>query len=201
MADNEKFKRPGTFEKGKKYLIDGGRMLAWLEWLEQDRVIAGPNIRENQTPKGRVFTGMAGGGNGPDPNAFFRVYQTPEDGPTPAKWWLQGGQVTGGTGNEPVADIELGEVESPPSDGDRLWLEVTGNGIKVDGLLYGGFNVTAADTTTAASPSNTIPTAEDHTGKKFHLYLGNWVGGVFQPMSGGHLNVGFCGGAYTPSRF
>lgn len=197
MAEEPKTKRPGTFEKGKKYLLDGGKMLEWLEWLERDRVIAGPNIRENQTPQGRVFTGMAAGDSGSyAPNAFYRVYT---DGADPEHAWLQGGQVTGGDGNENVADIDLGEVGTH-ADGP-LWLEVTGNGIEVDGLLYGGFNVTGAATTTATSPANTIPTVGSSTGKKFHLLLGRWLDGAFTAAAGGNLNVGFCGGAYSPSRF
>lgn len=193
MADESKLVLPGDFEAGKSYLIRGEHMLAWRKALLADRVVAGAGLVESGSPNGRIFKAIAGAGDGATNNAFFRVYQN--DG----KWWLQGGQVA--SYESRVSDIELATVGSEPVDGSVHWLEITGNGVVVDGLLFGGFTVTAVDDTTAASPSNTVPTVETHTGRKFHVLLGSWMDEVFTPEAGGNILVGFCGTAYSPTRF
>jgi len=112
---------------------------------------------------------------------------------------IQGGQVA--SFEDRVADIELATVGSEPVDGSVHWLEITGNGVVEDGILFSGFTVTAVSHTTAASPTNTLPTVDTHTGRKFHVLLGSWMSDVFTPESSGNIHVGFCGTSYQPTRF
>ena len=193
MPGNSQLKLPGDFPKGKVALVSCDLLEEWRRLLTADRVVAGAGITESGGgPGGRIFEvkAVAAGANN---NAFFRVYTN--DG----KWYLQGGQVA--SYESRVDDIELATVGSEPADGSVHWLEVTGNGVVTDGILFGGFTVTSVGDTTASSPSNTVPTADDHTGKKFHLLLGSWMDHKFTPEAAGNLLVGFCGTAYSPSRF
>jgi hypothetical protein len=194
MAANSKLKLPGDFQAGKKYLLDGGTLLAWRKALEQDRIVPGKGLKESQAGAGgRVLTVTVEGGGGISSNAFWRTYSDDDF------HYLQGGQVTGW--DTPVADIVLGDVGSEPADGSVHWLEVTGDGTKIEGVLYGGFKPTGVDDTTATSPTSTVPTVDSHTGRKFYLLLGSWLNGVFTPYSAGNLTIGFCGSAYSPTRF
>ncbi len=201
MGADSKLVLPGDFQAGKTYLIKGDTLLAWRKALLADRVVPGPGQTENQTPQGRT---ISGGGNGgvvgpaqPALAAFWRVYSKD------TKWMLQGGQVSGGSGNQSVADMDLGTVGSEPADGKMFWVEVTGNGDLREGILYGGFTVTAASSGSGTTlPTGSIPTSTLATGRKFYLLLGTWSGGVFQPSTSGHLMLGYCpGGGYSVSRF
>jgi len=62
MADNAQLNLPGKFEKGKKYLLSGETLSAWQRALKEDRAIAGPGLKENQSPQGRTFSLIAGMG-------------------------------------------------------------------------------------------------------------------------------------------
>lgn len=131
--------------------------------------------------------------------AFHRVFKDGSD------WKLQGGQVTGGTGNVVVADITLAVVASEPADGVKQWLEITGNGVTDSGVLLGGFNVTAAVSAVpgqqgATVPNNTLPEYDDATGKKAYLLLGTWSGSQFVAAQGGNVTVSFCPGNFTITR-
>jgi hypothetical protein len=119
------------------------------------------------------------------PDAFRTVYQAG----TPAKWYLQGGQVAGGEGNEVVADIELATVGSEPADGTQKWLEIDGDGEEADGVLLPGFHVTGV-TVVSTSSDNVLPEVGT-PGTYYHL-LGAWNADVFRPAEGGNLNVTFC---------
>jgi hypothetical protein len=131
---------------------------------------------------------------GSAPSAFFRVF-VDED-----KRKLQGGQVSGGTGNIAVPDIDLATVGSEPADGTLRWLRITFNGSATDGWLNAGGNVTAVTPQSGTSlPANTLPTAASPSGKHYHLLLGSWSGDVFLPSQPGNIAVGFCSD-YTISR-
>lgn len=113
---------------------------------------------------------------------------------------LQGGQVSGGTGNEVVEDIAIGTVGSEPADGTLRWLRITFSGSETDGWLNAGGNVTAAISQSGTTlPANTLPTAASPAGKYCYLLLGSWSDGVFFPSQGGHVVIGFCAG-YSISR-
>lgn len=194
MAANSKLKLPGDFQEGKKYLLDGKTLIAWRKALEEDRIVPGKGLKESQAGAGgRILVATAEGGGGISSNAFWRTYSDDDF------HWIQGGQVTGW--DSPVEDIKIGDVGDEPVDGSVHWLEVTGDGVKIEGVLYGGFKPTAVSDTNTTNPTSTVPTVDSHTGRKFYLLLGSWMGGVFTPSSAGNLTIGFCGSAYTPSRF
>lgn len=199
MGADSQLVLPGNFVAGQNYLVRGATMIAWRAALLRDRALPGPGMRETQTDAGRILSALvqAGAGGGEASPAFFRLFQAG------GKWMLQGGQVTGGLGNEVVADIDLGTVGSEPSDGTLFWLACTGDGTVTDGRLYSGWDL---DSATAASgsvmPANTLPTPASTTGKAFHLLLGSWSSGVFSPSAGGNLSIGIClPGGYVPTRF
>lgn len=126
------------------------------------------------------------GGNGGSLGGAFRtIYQAGD----PAKWYLQGGQVTGGEGNETVADIELATVGSEPADGTAKWLKIDGDGEEADGVLLPGFHVTAV-TVQATSAANVLPEVGT-PGTYYHL-LGAWADDAFLPAEGGNLIITFC---------
>lgn len=131
--------------------------------------------------------------------AFYRVYTEDKGGGN--KYWIQGGGVTAGTYNTTVADTDIGDVGSEPADGTDVYLEVTGDGYAPSGQLLQGFTGTAASIGSAAAvPANTLPVIGSLTGRKCHLLLGTWNGGVFTASGGGNVSVSFCPGAYTVSR-
>lgn len=201
MATDSKLTLPGDFQAGKTYLIKGETLLAWQKALVADRVVPGPGQTETQTPQGRTISGGKGAGEAgpalPALAAFWRVYTSG------TKWMLQGGQVSGGAGNESVSDIDLGTVGSEPADGRMFWVQVTGNGDLRGGILYGGFTVTSAVAGSGTSlPTGSVPTVTTAAARKFYLMLGTWSGGAFQPSTSGHLMLGYCpGGGYSVSRF
>lgn len=185
---------PGDFEAGKNYLVSGKTLLAWRKALLADRVLPGANLTETQGPDGRVFKAAAGGDGGVGNPAFFRLFV---DG---TNHMLQGGQVSGGTGNEVLEDIAIGTVGSEPADGTLRWLRITFSGSETDGWLNAGGDVTAAISQSGTSlPANTLPTAASPAGKYCYLLLGSWNEGGFYPSQGGNVVVGFCS-AYTISR-
>lgn len=197
MADS-KLKLPGTFAPGKSYLLTGETLLAWRVALLADRVLPGPGISETQGPDGRTFTAAGGGGGGSgQPPAFFRLFSTT------TKRMLQGGQVTGSEGNKVVPDIDLGTIGEEPADGTHFYLKITGSGVIIETILYGGFNVTAAVAESGTSlPDNTQPTATTSAGRTCYLLLGTWTNDVFSPSAGGNVGITFCpGGGYSISRF
>lgn len=127
---------------------------------------------------------------------FCKVYT---DG-DPATWYLLGGTVTGGSGNETVAPISMGAVGSEPADGTHFWLQVTIAANYSDGLLMPGGDVTAVTTGSGATvPGNTIPTYDSPTGT-LYISLGEWSEGEFSPAACGNIEVGHCPGSLTSGR-
>jgi hypothetical protein len=164
------------------------------EFLAQGGVVLDPNQFERYESAGKTFYRLRPGATATEGRpggaralggAFRTVYQAG----TPAKWYLQGGQVAGGEGNEAVADIELATVGSEPADGTQKWLEIDGDGEEADGVLLPGFHVTGVSLVSTSS-DNVLPEVGT-PGTYYHL-LGAWNEEVFRPAEGGNLNVTFC---------
>jgi hypothetical protein len=190
------------WEAGKGYTLKGSFLNKILKAILRRTIIAGTGIQVRDVDGGTEVTCTAVGGGGTNANTFWRLYTTP--GVTP-HFKLQGGQVTPrDSGDSSVPDIDLGLASSPPADGHLVWLEITGDGnLSAGGRLYSGFKITSVSVETGTTiGTDTFPTKEDATGKKCHVRLGNWQGGVFHPDRAGSIEVGFCpGSAYGITRF
>lgn len=128
---------------------------------------------------------------------FCQVYQSGD----PAHYYLRGGSVSGGTGNEIVADIDLGPVATPPANGNREWLEVDFTATVEDGVLFPGGDVTGVTVGAGGTtlPANVVPTAADSDGMRV-VDLGVWSDGRFLPVACGNIQVWHCPGSLTVSR-
>lgn len=160
--------------------------------------------RHFDPPKGRTRGGspetVVPGDAAVAPTGAFYGRYVDEDGDT----YLQGGIVVSGSGSFTLADRKVIDATTGPveSDGDILYVEATVNGYVVDGVLLGGLTATAAVYDTGASiPNNTLPTASSSTGKKVHIEVGRYTETDFLPSGTGHINITFCPGSYTVSRF
>jgi hypothetical protein len=117
--------------------------------------------------------------------------------------YLQGGTVTGGTGTETLADLQLAEDGSEPADGWVSYLTVTGDGVVEDEVMLPGFNITAVSVTVtnaAALPDDEALSPDDYEGKKCYISLGTWTGGVFYPSDAGNIYVTHCLGGFRKYR-
>lgn len=190
--------------KGRLPRFPGAKLIVWKagDWnkvadmLESWRPLPGRNVQGQVTTTGTLLHAEPGGATTTsEALAFHTLSKVGSD------WILQGGQVSGGSGNEVVADITLAAVGSEPADGTKHWIEITGDGVTDSGVLLPGYDVTAATTGSGATlPANTLPTASAATGKKVYVLLGSWSDSVFTPSQGGNVTVSFCPGGYTITR-
>jgi hypothetical protein len=153
-------------------------------------------ITNNRTDEPAV--GSGGG-------AFFTMRTVESGGSDNGDIYLQGGNVSGGTGNETVAEFLLYDASTTTwtgSSGELLQLEITGSGQETSGILDPIFNVTsvATPTTVASLAANTLPASGSVAAKKCHVSLGTFLADGFQPAQAGNINVSFCWGGYTASR-
>lgn len=119
--------------------------------------------------------------------------------------YLQGGQVSGGTGNETVDEFKIYDASSDNwagSAGQHLQLTVTGSGAATSGILDPVFDVTSASLSVVSSVGgNTLPSGGSLSGKICRISLGEFTDDGFSPALPGNINVGFCWGGYNISRF
>jgi hypothetical protein len=147
----------------------------------------------------------AAAGTGGTEGAFFtmRVVADAVDPDDNGDIYLQGGMVSGGTGNIVIDEIKLYDAFTDTwvgSDGDTLIITVTGNGQETSGILDPIYNVTAAAATIGTVGSNTLPAAGSVSGKTCYILLGTYLEAGFAPSSVGNIMIGFCWGNYTISR-
>lgn len=132
--------------------------------------------------------------------AFYGQYVEPTSGDT----FLQGGTVSGGTGNKTKDDIKI--IDSGTGDpvhaaGQHMYIEATGNGVTADGVLLPGWNLSTATIGYGATvPDNTLPTASSANSKKCYVDLGVFTADAFLPAQAGNVQISFCPGSYTVSR-
>lgn len=185
----------------------GASILAWArraaEWMRSQRLVAGPGILLRSSSSGTVIstrTNFSGSGAGATTCRAFFATEVRNVGEVP-HLFLATGQVTGGTGSE-AYDVDLCAVGSEPEDGTCVWLEITGDGYVEDGVLLPGFDVTGVTHGSGSSmPDQVPPTVEDDTGAKAYVLLGSWNGGAFTAAACGNVNVTFCPGSFSFSRF
>lgn len=137
-------------------------------------------------------TGVGGGAAG----AFFTMFE--DEGDT----YLQGGAVSGGSGNQPVADIKVVDADTGPigAPGQSLILTAAGDGLVVDGILMPEFDVTGVTQSEGTPGSNTLPTVDSPSGS-CEVYLGMFNATGFRPAGPGNIVINFCYGGFSPSRY
>ncbi len=132
--------------------------------------------------------------------AFYGQYVNSTTGDT----YLQGGTVSGGTGNTTISDIKI--IDSGTGDpvhaaGQHMYIEATGKGVTADGVLLPGWNLSTATIGYGATvPDNTLPTASSSSSKKCYVDLGVFTADAFLPAQAGNVQISFCPGSYTVSR-
>lgn len=197
MATASKLELPGNFEKGKNYLMSGATLMAWKAALLADRIVPGQGQTESGTPQGRVIHGTAVAAGEVAFGAFYGLVVI--DGDT----YLQGGTVSGGTGNETVANIKI--IDSVTgimqTAGNHMYIDATGSGVEADGVLLPGWNLSSATISYASSlPANTLPTAASPSGKHCRIDLGVFTETTFLPAGSGNVQITSCPGSYSVNR-
>ena len=157
----------------------------------------GPSARKDIVgPRDGPETIYGGGGaSAPPPVGAFYGMIT-EDGVK----YLQGGTVSAGSGSDTAANIALTNAEGEPlhSAGTHMYVNVLGNGIRSDGVLLPGFDLTSASVGYNSSvPSNTLPLAAGATGKRCYIDLGVFTDTGFLPSGSGNIQISYCPGSYT----
>ena len=157
---------------------------------------------------GRNFAeAVAGGGGGPE-GAFYTM-RTVTGAPDPlddGDIYLQGGMVSGGTGNVVIPEFKLYDASSAawvgsPSPGDTLIITASGTGQVTSGILDPIWNLDTATLTKAAVGTNSLPTATSAgAGKICYILIGSYFDGGFAPSTPGNVNITFCWGGYTVTR-
>lgn len=157
----------------------------------------GDSVGPTMTPQ-TVTGGGSGGGAPPPTGAFFGL--TTVSGVT----YLQGGSVSAGDGTDTAANIALTNSSGVPlhSAGQHMYVNALGDGVTSDGVVLAGFNLTSATVGYASTvPSNTIPLAAGVTGKRCYIDLGVFTATGFLPNQPGNIQISYCPGGYTVSRY
>lgn len=159
-----------------------------------------PPLGRRTSIKAQEITGTAMAAAG----AFYSM-RTVASGADAGDIYLQGGAVSGGTGNEIVDEILLYDLSTDTwsgGAGQHLQLEVSGAGQETSGILDPIFNVSGATVSiVTAMDANTLPSSGDVSGKSCFVSLGVFIDEGFMPAESGNIGVQFCWGGYIPSRF
>lgn len=137
--------------------------------------------------------------------AFFTMRTVESGGADNGDIYLQGGNVSGGTGNAAVTEFLLFDASGPTwsgTAGQFLELAITGSGQETSGILDPIYNVTSVSTPAAVGSlgANTLPSSGDVAGKVCRVSLGTFITDGFQPAAIGDINIGMCWGGYTINR-
>lgn len=157
-------------------------------------------------PPSIIPKGRGGGAAAATTGAFYKTYTIASEDATNGDIYLQGGQVSAGTGTDAVADFLLYDASADTwagTAGQHLLLTITGDGEAADDVLMPVFNMTSvsAPTPTTGIGSNTLPEIGSLTGRVCLVSLGVFQSAGFLPASPGNIQVSFCFGGYTVSRF
>ena len=159
----------------------------------------GYRVRNGRDGQWLVIEKSAGGGasvSGVSAGAFYTMISEGGD------VYLQGGTVTGGSGTETAANIQVIDDGTPTQiAGTHMYVIATGDGVKSSDVLLPGWNLSTASIGYATSiPDNTLPTATSETGKLCHIDLGVFTATGFEPSGLGNIAIGFCLGSYSVAR-
>ncbi len=174
-----------------------------------------PDIAVKHTPNGftshlkRRSVGGKGGGAAVE-GAFYTIYTVSSEDATNGDIMLTGGQVAGGTGNTVIAPIVIFDQSAAAgagawtgTPGQILQLEITGAGSEVDDVLMPTFDVDdplSAPAAAASLSTNVLPEVGALTGTCY-VSLGVFSAAGFTPANVGNIQVSFCYGGFTVSRF
>lgn len=136
--------------------------------------------------------------------AFYAMRTVVSGGADNGDIYLQGGQVSAGTGTETVADILLYDASLDSwsgTEGDHLIITANGTGDDADSVLLPVFNLTSAPDSVAASVGgDTLPSIGSLSGS-CKVSLGVFGAAGFFPDLPGNIQISFCFGGFTRSRF
>ena len=175
--------------------------LAILPWCrEVNRSLQQLRDRTTSVPA----SGRKAGGTAPT-GAFYRVYTVASEDATNGDIMLQGGQVAAGSGNASVADFLLYDISATTwagTAGQFLQLTVNGDGSSEDGILMPTFDLTSVTgpAAVASIAANTLPIVGT-LGGVCRISLGTFGDDSFAPALPGNINVSFCFGGFTITRF
>lgn len=147
------------------------------------------------------------GGNGDqttDTGGAFYGMRTVSSGPNVGDIYLQGGMVSGGTGNDEISEFKLYDAGSKTwtgSPGSTLIITASGTGQATNGILDPIWNLDTATLSKTSAGSNSLPTATSAgSGKICYILIGSYFDGGFSPSGAGNININFCWGSYSISR-
>ena len=138
--------------------------------------------------------------------AFYTIYTVSSGDATNGDIMLTGGQVTAGTGTETVPAYVLYDASGSAwagTAGQHLQLAINGEGEEVDDVLMPVFNQdTSGSVVTVVSTiaDNILPEVGLLSGL-CNVSLGVFTGAGFTPSLIGNIQVSFCYGGFTVSRF
>lgn len=157
---------------------------------------------EFEERKFRTAGGVSGGGGG----AFFTMRTVESEAADNGDIYLQGGQVTAGSGTETVAEFLLYDASLDTwagTSGQHLVLTMSGTGSEADDVLMPTFDLTSITGPAATTPpigDNTLPTVGSLPGT-CKVSLGIFTDAGFSPSLPGNIQASFCFGGFTVSRF
>jgi len=138
--------------------------------------------------------------------AFYTIYTVSSGDATNGDIMLTGGQVTAGTGTETVPAFILYDASVlawAGTEGQHLQLAINGEGEEVDDVLMPVFNQDTAGsdiTVVSAIADNILPEVGALSGL-CNVSLGVFTASGFTPALVGNIQVSFCYGGFTVSRF
>lgn len=155
----------------------------------------------SQMPAGRSVAAAGDVASG----AFYKLITIESGDATNGDIYLQGGQITAGSGTETIANFLLFDASGPTwagSAGDHLQLTMNGTGSEVDDVLMPTFDLTSVTGPAAVGTlgDNTLPVVGSLSGV-CRVSLGIFVTEGFNPANIGNIQASFCYGGFTVSRF
>lgn len=194
MARGQETLEP-KYEPGRSYLVDGLILNELIRSIRRNRPIAGQNLEFKQEDDGIRLDATI---TPADPCPFGEFFQKVVG--ESRRWFIRGGVVTGGTGNITIADTDIGSVDPPPSEGERVWLEASITGVTEDDVLLPGGNLTVATIEHgSAIPDNILPTAGDPLGT-LYVDLGEWHASEWRRSGCGNFQISHCPGSLFYTR-
>lgn len=182
-----------------------------INYLRASRVINVVGGKLKMSPNGTTIEVKPGGPSTPGARAaaptgaFYKIYTVVSGDATNGDIMLQGGQVAAGSGNATIADFLLYDISATTwagTAGQMLQLTVNGDGSSEDGILMPTFDLTSTTgpAAVASIAANTLPIVGTLAGV-CRISLGTFGTESFNPALPGNINVSFCFGGFTITRF
>jgi hypothetical protein len=177
---------------------------AWEPFSMSTDVQEGNRVEPPPFPPAPIEEGA--GASPAETGAFFGMRTVSSGDATNGDIYLQGGQVTAGSGTVSIPEFLLFDASGPTwsgTAGQHLSIRLNGTGSEADDVLMPTFDLTTVSGPTALTPplpDNVLPEIGALTGECV-VSLGTFTSVGFLPAASGNIQASFCFGGFTVSRF